>query len=130
MKNTFVPEPVAEGENRAERRSLKENVVGISSRCVAVVGLLLGTIPCWSSAVAAAPPHNSPEQRPACLDGANQNPGHHRRRWRGANCRLSADLRGRCSRYRNHRVNCAGLGQIDEVVATPLTSRFDFLMPL
>jgi len=54
MKNTFVPEPVAEGENRAERRSLKENVVGISSRCVAVVGLLLGTIPCWSSAVAAA----------------------------------------------------------------------------
>jgi tripartite-type tricarboxylate transporter receptor subunit TctC len=57
MKNTSAPEPVAENQNRA--RSLKENAMSISSRSVAV-GLLLGAIFCWNSAIMAAKwPHRT-----------------------------------------------------------------------
>jgi tripartite-type tricarboxylate transporter receptor subunit TctC len=60
MKNTFAPEPVAESQNRAKHRSLKEYAMSISSRWVAVVGLLLSTIFCWSSVVVAADwPHRT-----------------------------------------------------------------------
>jgi tripartite-type tricarboxylate transporter receptor subunit TctC len=54
MKNTSAPEPVAENQNRAEQRPLKENAMRIASRSVAVVGLLLGALFCSSSAVVAA----------------------------------------------------------------------------
>src|SRR6266480_2092491 len=60
MKNTSAPEPVAESQNRAKHRSLKENAMSTSSRSVAVAGLLLGTIVCWSPAVVAAEwPHRT-----------------------------------------------------------------------
>jgi tripartite-type tricarboxylate transporter receptor subunit TctC len=60
MKDTSVQEPVAENRNRVKHRSLKENAMSISSRSVAVIGLLLGTIFCWSSAVVAADwPHRT-----------------------------------------------------------------------
>src|SRR5947207_13147775 len=59
MNNTSAPEPVAENQNRAKHRSLKENVMRTSSRSVAVVGLLLGAIVCWNSAVAADWPHRT-----------------------------------------------------------------------
>src|SRR5258708_4473014 len=59
MKNTSAREPVAESQNRAERRSLKESTMRCR-RFVAVVGLLLGTIFCWSSAAFAAEwPHRT-----------------------------------------------------------------------
>jgi tripartite-type tricarboxylate transporter receptor subunit TctC len=53
MKNTFVPEPVAESQNRAELRSLKEGAMRCR-RSVVLVGLLLSTIFCWSSTVLAS----------------------------------------------------------------------------
>jgi tripartite-type tricarboxylate transporter receptor subunit TctC len=59
MKNTSARGPVAESQNRAERRSLKESAMRCR-RFVAVVGLLLGTIFCWSSAALAAEwPHRT-----------------------------------------------------------------------
>jgi tripartite-type tricarboxylate transporter receptor subunit TctC len=60
MKNMSAPGPVAESQNRAKPRLLKENAMSISSRSVAIAGLLLGTIFCWSSAVIAADwPHRT-----------------------------------------------------------------------
>jgi tripartite-type tricarboxylate transporter receptor subunit TctC len=60
MKNTCAPAPVAENENHAERRPLKENAMGISSRSIAATALLVGAIFCWSAAVVASDwPHRT-----------------------------------------------------------------------